>query len=297
MDINLLTIFCNVYKNKSLSITADELDVSTSAISQSITKLKVHFNDPLFIKSGKGVSPTVFSDQLYLDVAPIMDNLKSVISVEKNFNPLESTKSYKFSGAKDLSILLYSKIENIISKLAPNMSLKSVHEYVNQQQRFDDLRNRKVDFSFSLVKPGDISLDFIEIVRSPYVLVFNSSHPRLSERKEISKEDLESELIASHIESTHLTNINLRSNHLYHRVGYQFSSNIEGLSMVSNSDWIMFSPKIFIDNCNVSNIDSVPSPIVIPEGRAYLVWHKSSSVSKPFNWIKELIIDECKKIS
>ena len=58
IDLNLLTIFEAVYVHKGIVNAAKILNITPSAISQSINKLRALFPDPLFIRKGQGVTPT-----------------------------------------------------------------------------------------------------------------------------------------------------------------------------------------------------------------------------------------------
>ena len=60
IDLNLLTIFEAVYVHKGIVNAAKILNITPSAISQSINKLRALFPDPLFIRKGQGVTPTAF---------------------------------------------------------------------------------------------------------------------------------------------------------------------------------------------------------------------------------------------
>ena len=52
IDLNLLTIFEAVYVHKGIVNAAKILNLTPSAISQSIQKLRAIFPDPLFIRKG-----------------------------------------------------------------------------------------------------------------------------------------------------------------------------------------------------------------------------------------------------
>lgn len=53
IDLNLLTIFEAVYVHKGIVNATKVLNLTPSAISQSIQKLRVIFPDPLFIRKGQ----------------------------------------------------------------------------------------------------------------------------------------------------------------------------------------------------------------------------------------------------
>ena len=65
IDLNLLTIFEAVYVHKGIVNAAKILNLTPSAISQSIQKLRLLFPDPLFIRKGQGVTPTAYATHLH----------------------------------------------------------------------------------------------------------------------------------------------------------------------------------------------------------------------------------------
>ena len=65
IDLNLLTIFEAVYVHKGIVNAAKVLNLTPSAISQSIQKLRSIFPDPLFIRKGQGVTPTAYAAHLH----------------------------------------------------------------------------------------------------------------------------------------------------------------------------------------------------------------------------------------
>lgn len=64
-DLNLLVIFECIYQHLSISRAAETLFITPSAVSQSLQRLRTQLNDPLFIRSGKGITPTQMSVNLH----------------------------------------------------------------------------------------------------------------------------------------------------------------------------------------------------------------------------------------
>ena len=58
LDLNLLFIIESLYRTSNISKTAEELNMSQSAASHALSKLRDHFNDPLFVRVPKGMSAT-----------------------------------------------------------------------------------------------------------------------------------------------------------------------------------------------------------------------------------------------
>lgn len=64
-DLNLLRTFVIVYEEKSATLAAQRLNLTQSAISLSLRKLRDAYEDILFTRTGRGLEPTLLSHQIY----------------------------------------------------------------------------------------------------------------------------------------------------------------------------------------------------------------------------------------
>ena len=58
LDLNLLRIFEALLTHRNVTIAARHVGLSQSAVSNALGRLRSHFHDALFIKTGKGMLPT-----------------------------------------------------------------------------------------------------------------------------------------------------------------------------------------------------------------------------------------------
>ncbi|HXD51618.1 MAG TPA: LysR family transcriptional regulator, partial [Burkholderiales bacterium] len=58
IDLNLLPIFEVIYTERSLTRASEVLHVTQPALSNALVRLRRAFGDPLFIRSGRGMTPT-----------------------------------------------------------------------------------------------------------------------------------------------------------------------------------------------------------------------------------------------
>lgn len=85
-DLNLLVIFECIYQHLSISKAAESLYITPSAVSQSLQRLRAQFNDPLFIRSGKGIAPTTTGLNLHHHLEKISEalNKRSISLISLN---------------------------------------------------------------------------------------------------------------------------------------------------------------------------------------------------------------------
>ena len=81
LDLNLLLTFEAVYQHRSVTKAAGLLNISPPAISQSLTKLREFFGDPLFVREGKGLVVTTTAESLHALLSEhfhaLLDNLNN----------------------------------------------------------------------------------------------------------------------------------------------------------------------------------------------------------------------------
>lgn len=68
VDLNLLTVFDAVMQEQNITRAAQSLGMSQPAVSNAVARLKVMFNDELFVRYGRGIQPTARAYQLFASV-------------------------------------------------------------------------------------------------------------------------------------------------------------------------------------------------------------------------------------
>ncbi len=85
LDGQILRTFLLILEESSVSLAAERLGVSQSTVSHSLNKLRRTLGDPLFVRSGQGLSPTETALELKGPVLDILDGLQAL----KNLRPFD----------------------------------------------------------------------------------------------------------------------------------------------------------------------------------------------------------------
>ena len=94
LDGNTLRTFLTVLEEASVSKAANRLNVSQSAVSHTLDKLRTTFDDPLFVRSGRGIVPTARALSLQEPISSILGELQS-LTYEREFDP--NTEAVEFT--------------------------------------------------------------------------------------------------------------------------------------------------------------------------------------------------------
>lgn len=79
-DLNRMKVFYAVYKYRSLVGTAEAMNITRSAVSQSLKALEGELQTKLFIRDSKRVSPTEAADLLFRSIEPFIAELQAAVS-------------------------------------------------------------------------------------------------------------------------------------------------------------------------------------------------------------------------
>ncbi|MGM8755396.1 DNA-binding transcriptional repressor CitR [Enterobacter chuandaensis] len=286
-DLNLLVIFECIYQHLSISKAAETLYITPSAVSQSLQRLRGQLNDPLFIRSGKGITPTTVGVNLHHHL-------------EQNLNQLEQTINIMHSSGLKKNFIIYCpQFMSTKTMLAPmkllmdkyNYSIELHDVFLAPDSAEDLLAYRKADLVFSFASSNSRSVASTLYYQLPFVLVCREGHPRLSgnpTREEVLNEGFTAYLSDENSVKDYqekAENILTERN-----VVYRSDSFISLLSMISSSDLIGLAPTpAFEQYGQALNLRKVETDIQFPSIDIYMMYNRSALNSSAFaSFIEEI---------
>jgi DNA-binding transcriptional LysR family regulator len=94
-DLNLLRVFDALVRERSVARAADRLSLTAPAVSNALKRLRMAFDDPLFVRTRHGMEPSELALKL---CAPIQDGLYSIrtaLTSTVAFDPKSSSRQFR----------------------------------------------------------------------------------------------------------------------------------------------------------------------------------------------------------
>ena len=131
VNLNLLKVFQALMREKQVTRAAKKLHLTQSAISNSLNQLRELFNDELFIRDVRTMSPTPKAIRLAPQVEQVLQQIESFLIPDKAFDYVTSNRTFTLGMTDYLDFILLPKLYESLKKQAPNISLKilSIHEF------------------------------------------------------------------------------------------------------------------------------------------------------------------------
>lgn len=93
-DLNLLTIFEAILAERSMTRAAKRLGMTQPAISNALNRLRQQIDDPLFLRTADGMTPTPRAQALAPAVQSALETVRRCLSDDATFNPARANRTF-----------------------------------------------------------------------------------------------------------------------------------------------------------------------------------------------------------
>jgi len=186
IDLNLLTVFDAVMRERSTTRAGKRLGLSQPAVSHALGRLRHMLKDELFVRGPLGMMPTPRAEQLSMPVRAAMDGLQEALEPDE-FEPGKATQSFKIAVDNYAAIVLVAPIAAKVAELAPGVRLD--FRPSGTLNVLDLLDRSELHLA---VGSSDVTAERFtrkRLIQDEIVLVMRRVHP-LSKDRELSKEAL-----------------------------------------------------------------------------------------------------------
>ncbi len=154
VDLNLLPILTAVVEDGSVSVAAEKLGMTQSAVSQALSRMRKLCKDPLLVRTGSGMRATPYALELTRKFRPALESLSAALAQPVPFDPVQASRSYTISisgGGDDIVVPAFMRL---LSREAPDISLSTLAAGpADLEKELEDGRVNLV-IDYMLVAPG-----------------------------------------------------------------------------------------------------------------------------------------------
>ncbi|MCU6183887.1 LysR family transcriptional regulator [Citrobacter cronae] len=291
-DLNLLVIFECIYQHLSISKAAETLFITPSAVSQSLQRLRTQFSDPLFIRSGKGITPTVTGINLHHHLEQNLNSLEQTINIMHNSSLKKKFIIYSPQMATNLN--LYEMVHSLREGSDIDIEIEHHDILMSAETAENILSYRKADLVFTIVPVNNRSIVCTPFKTIEGVLVCNSNHPRINDLSTV-EQLLKEKFTLLLTEEQGMKEYQSQTNQLLANrdIGFSSDSLISIVNVISNTDIIGILPRTMYEFYSpVFNLKEINVGIKLPSVKLYLMYNRASLSNDSFaSYIKRITPD------
>ena len=292
LDLNLLVVFDVLLSEKSVVRAAERLNLTQPAISNSLAKLREHFEDDLFVRSGRRMMPTYLALSMQEPIRHVLLELQSIAELRPDFDPRTASRTFTIAASDYASVTFLSTVARRLRKVAPEITIKVL-----------PLTNANI----TLFGRGDIDLVLLPasmvVEDQPYMELFKETYTCIASRDNSSvgsRIDLPGYLDRAHVVAAIDTNERL----IAHDEDYlQKKGHKRKVAVVTHGFsqlpyFIVGTPYLATVHLRLAKqaAKTLPLKIVkpnfkLPEVALMLQWHAARSGDAANSWIRTFIQD------
>ena len=137
LDLNLIPYLVAIEETRNVSRAAERLGVSQPRVSTALGRLRAHFNDPLFVRTSRGMDPTPRALALVPAAREALNRIERGLLDTPHFDPANATGTFSIALSDVGEIVFLPRLLQALATTAPNANLRSVsarHDQVGARQ-------------------------------------------------------------------------------------------------------------------------------------------------------------------
>lgn len=146
LDLNLLVAFDALMTTRSVSRSAERLNLSQPAMSAALARLRDYFGDELLNLQGKRMHPTAFADELMPQVRESLLALETMLARSPNFSPATCQRKFRIVTS---DYVLASLLVPLVAQLAEEAPGIRIDCELPQPTTFQELEEGRVDITIT----------------------------------------------------------------------------------------------------------------------------------------------------
>ena len=291
IDLHLIRVLHTVLTERSVSRAALRLGMHQPAVSASLKRLRELAGDPLLVRSGAGMVPTVAGLRMIEPAADILRSAEVLFSDARSFDPATASHSFSLAASDYLDPLFLPQLVAQIKGLAPHCPI-DIHPLSADSDYRLHLAQGDVDVVIgNWPKPPD-DLHLGRLFGDEVVCLVSSQHPAARRGW-----DVEAWLAAEHIAPTP-THPGARGVIDDHLASQGLTRNITarcphfGLipAMVAGSLLVLTTGRQYCERfVDRLPVQILPCPVPFPRLMYYQLWHERTHASSAARWLREQI--------
>ena len=295
VDLNLLIVLDALLRTESVTEAARHLGRTQSAVSHALGRLRDLLDDPLFVRAGRGMTPTPRALEMKTALRAVLVDVERVLLQPSAFDPTTSHRVFRFACPDLFEALVLPKLLATLAENAPHVGVVAMP--VRGYDALARLLSGELDAVALPVPEGSPSpapgeLRTHTVLRDTLVAFLRRGHPALAH----GPLSLDAYCDAAHVMVTQVgrgpgpVDDALASMGRARTIRARVRSFLTTPHLLAATDLILTGPASLRALMPEGIVDRAP-PVALPGHRLELLWHPRQHADDGHSWFREQIAD------
>lgn len=177
IDLNLLVAFEALLEQRSVTKAAEQLQIGQPAMSAALRRLRVLFEDELFVRLGRQMQPTLKAQAIAPGILAALQQIRQAITASQTFEPTSSNRTFAIGSSDYTSFVLVPPLLELSHQTAPSINFRMIG--FEKDSIGDLLEQGEIDVALGVFPNPPRQTQWEPIFEERFVGVARQGHPAL----------------------------------------------------------------------------------------------------------------------
>lgn len=287
-------------QTRNVTQAAVRLGITQSAMSHTLARLRQRFDDPLLVRSGRGLVRTALAEAMSPRLSAALAELRSAVQARVEFDPARSRATFRFGTTDMVELVVLPRLVARLSEEAPGVDLHVLGAADGETALIED----RLDLLCQpLREPTPAGLRARALYSERFVCMLRPQHPLCAGPQSTESWTTESFAAARHALVAPRGNPGGVTDRVLAGLGHQrrtvllVPSFLAVAHIVAASDLVVTLPE------RVARTIAAPlgltvrePPFEIPGFRMHLLWHERHDAHPAHRWLRAKMVEAAEQV-
>ena len=285
-DLNLFVVLERIYTQGSITRAAQQLNLTQSAVSHTLNRLRELLGDPLFERHGNAMMPTPFTRSIIVRVRDCLRTLECTLRETSQFDVESTVKRFTLGILNALESVVLPPVMQYVTKHAPSIDIAAVQHdrHAIESELLTGVLDAVIDVHLSTPE----SVHRIKLDTDKFAVLCRPDHPRVGQHLDIETYLAEEHVLVTSrrrgygVEDVELAKLGVRRHVRLRCMHYSVAC-----SVVGQTNLLLTMPKRYAGVLNAMLGNRMLEFPVDASVDLYLYWHANLDADPANAWFRE----------
>jgi DNA-binding transcriptional LysR family regulator len=289
LNLQMLRLLDLLYSSRSVTRTAEYLNLSQPTISTWLARLRQVLGDPLFVRTPSGMQPTPHADRIIVECRIALNAIEKLLSERSDFDPATAHRVFRISMTDASHVTLLPRLLARVYAEAPAVQIETRPISAETPNM---LISGGTDLVLGILPPLDVGFFQQKLYTQDWICLVRRNNPAVQ-----AELDLDGYRAAEHLgvdsgASKRVLEHALAVAGVDRRVRLELPGFLGVPAIVSQTNLIATLPRYIGEMLGKSwSLMSLACPVPIPEFDIKQYWHERCHQDQAHHWLRGICAD------
>lgn len=290
IDLNLLVAFEALIEERSVTLAAQRLHLGQPAMSAALGRLRIVFEDELFIRIGREMQPTSKATEITSGILAALNQIRQTLEASQVFDPSISSRRFAIGSPDYTSYVLLPSLLEFCAQNAPQLDFRLIG--YEKDSVGELLKQGAIDVALGVFPTPPQQTHHVALFQERFVGIARQGHPSV-ERGTMSLETFASQphaLVTLRRDTTGEIDRLLAQYHLQRRVALTTPHMLALPAILAATNLIATLPdRVAVQLARLHNLKRFELPVETETWTVSMLWSKLSDQDASNSWLRQTL--------